>query len=216
MARIRRPWTIWKGIAGALLAVVAYAGLQYGAMLNELDRAAALYSQGDVESALRTYEAIEGRIQAHGAIRFIPARDRLNLLLNEARLLYALRRYDDALERLGREEQISGVLSDARAFLLRGNIAFRRAMQQHQQSIPKVRTGFAPTSDDVALLEQNLIASEDNFRESLRLDPDSPDAKHNFELVSEMRKALANSDEEKLRILGETPDIRELPPESAG
>jgi tetratricopeptide (TPR) repeat protein len=207
---------IWKSIAGGLLAAVAYVGVQDGALLDAMDRAAAQYRQGDTEGALQTYEAIEDRIQTHGAIRLIPERDRLNLTLNQARLLYALGRYDEAVERLGREEQIGGIVSDARALLLRGNIAFRRAVQQHQASIPKVRTGFSPTSDDVALLEQNLLASEDNFRESLRLDPNSWDAKHNFELVSEMRKALASSDEEKLRILGETPDIRELPPESAG
>jgi hypothetical protein len=216
MARPRRRRIIGKWVAGILLAVVAYMGLQYGSMLREMDHAATIYSQGDIEGALQAYESIEDRIQVHGAMRLIPARDRLTLLLNEARLLYALQRYDEAVERLGREEQITGVLTDARAFLLRGNIVFRRAVQQHQQSIPKVRTGFLPTKDDFALLEQNLIGSEDNFRESLRLDPNSWDAKHNFELVSEMRKSLAGSDEEKLRILGETPDIRELPPESAG
>lgn len=216
MARKRYGRTIGRWIAGFVVAVVAYLGLQYGAMLNEMDRAASLYGQGDIEGALKTYESVEQRIRTYRAIRIIPIRDRQNLFLNEARLLYTLKKYDEAADRLGKEDQISGVITDGRFFLLRGNIAFRRAILQYQQSAPKVRTTITPGMD-VSMLEQNLLGAEDNFRESLRFNPNDWDAKYNFEFVNTVRKSLAaDSDQEKLKFLGETPDIKELPPESAG
>ena len=110
---------------------------------------------------------------------------------------------------------MSAAITDGRFFLLRGNIAFRRAILQDQQSAPKVATRPSPERD-TAVLEQELLVSEDNFRESLRLDPNDWDAKYNFEFVNRMRKSLADSDQEQLRFLGEMPEIETLPPESAG
>ena len=110
---------------------------------------------------------------------------------------------------------MSGAITDGRFFLLRGNIAFRRAILQDQQSAPKVATRPSPDID-VGVLEQELLVSEDNFRESLRLDPDDWNAKYNFEFVNMMRKSLADSNQEGFRFLGEMPEIKTLPPESAG
>lgn len=170
MARTRYGRTSGKWLAGFVLAVVAYLGLQYGAVLNEMDRAASLYSQGDIEGALETYEGAEQRIRTYRAIRIIPARDRQNLFLNQARLLYALKKYDEADDRLSKEDRISGVIAEGRFLLLRGNIAFRRAVLEYEQSAPKVRTTISP-GVDVSVLEQSLLGSEDNFRESLRITP---------------------------------------------
>jgi hypothetical protein len=147
-------------------------------------------------------------------MRIIPARDRQNLFLNEARLLYTLKKYDDAADGLGKEDQISGVTTDGRFFLLRGNIAFRRAVLHYQQATAKVAAGSSFKT--AGLLDEDLLGAEDSFRESLRLDSTNWDAKYNFELVSNMRKSPAASDHEKLKLLGETPQIKELPPESAG
>lgn len=215
MARKRLGSAVGKWMAALVLAAVAYLGLRYGALLDDMDRAAAVYAQGDIEGALTIYDSIEERIRTLHAMRIIPARDRQNLFLNQARLLYTLKRYDEATERLRREDEIGGDTTEGRFLLLRGNIAFRRAMLQYQQMAPKVFTLYTPATD-VRMLEENLLAAEGNFRESLRLDPNDWDAKYNFELVSSMRKSPKAPDPEKLRRLGEAPQIKQLPPESAG
>ena len=67
MARKRYGRTVGKGLAGVVLALVAYAGLQYHAMFRETDRAAALYGQGNLEEALKAYEGVESRLRAGAA-----------------------------------------------------------------------------------------------------------------------------------------------------
>ena len=207
MARRGRSLTLVKWAAGLALAAVAYLGLQYGALLTEMDRAARLYGSGDIEGALATYEGVEQQIRAYRVMRLIPLRDRQNLFLNEARLLYVLKQYDDAIERLGSEDAISGVTTDGRFFQLRGNIGFRRARLTFQQAVVK----------DVQLLEEDLLSAEDSLLESLRLNPDDWDAKFNFEFVNRMRKSLTSKPEDvKLLQESEKPQIKQLPPESAG
>lgn len=207
MARRRYDVTLWKWGAGLALAVIAYLGLQYGALLADMDRAASLYSRGDIEGALSMYESVEQRVRTYRVMRVIPVRDRQNLFLNEARLLYALKQYDDAAERLEKEDAISGVTSDGRFFLLRGNIGYRRARLAYEQAAEK----------DVRLLEEDLLGAEDSLQESLRLNPDDWDAKYNFEFINQMRKSLATKTEEvKLLQESEKPQIKQLPPESAG
>ena len=49
-----------------------------------MDRAATLYSQGELEGALALYESVEQRIRTYRAMRIIPTRDRQNLFLNQA------------------------------------------------------------------------------------------------------------------------------------
>lgn len=207
-ARRRRDLTIGKFVAGLVLATIAYLGLQYGAVLRDMERAASLYSRGDIEGALSTYERVERRIRTYGVMRLIPNRDRRNLFLNEARLLYALEQYDDAVERLEKEAEISGVTADGRFFLLRGNIEYRRARLNYAKA----------SSKDVRALEEDLIGAEDSLRESLRLNPNEWDAKYNFEFVNQMRKSLANSRQEDVKLLQESekPEIKQLPPEFVG
>jgi len=207
MGKRRYGLTIGKWVAGLVLAVVTYLGLQYSALLTDMSQAASLYSQGDIKGALSIYEGVEERVRAHGVMRLLPVRDRQNLFLNEARLLYALNQYDDAIEQLGKEDAISGVTTDGRFFLLRGNIRYRRARLTFEQSVQK----------DVRLLEEDLLSAEDSLQESLRLNPDDWDAKHNFEFINRMRKALATPAEEvKLLQESEEPQIKQLPPELAG
>lgn len=209
MARKRYGKTVGKIVAGVVLAIIAYFGLHYWSMLKEMDQAAADYRQGDTESALKRYEEVETRLRSFGALRVIPARDRQNLILNQARLLYAMGRYEDAAERLEKEDEITGVTTDGRFFLLRGNIGFRRAVVNYQQSAKK----------DANLLEENLLGAEDSLRESLRLSPSDWDAKYNFEYISYIRKLLTSKDSGKVKLLMEEeakPQTKELPPELAG
>ena len=208
MARKRYGRTIGKWILGAVLAVIAYLGLQYGAMLKDMDLAAGQYSQGDMAEALKTYEGVEARLRTYGALKVMPMRDRQNLFLNQARLLYSMKKYDEAADKLEKEDEITGTTSDGRFYLLRGEIGFRRAIQNYQQSAKK----------DVSLLEENLLCSEDSLRESLRLNPNDWDAKYNFEFVNAVRKSLAADGKEKVKLLEEEekPQTKELPPELAG
>jgi tetratricopeptide (TPR) repeat protein len=209
MARKRHGWTVGKIVIGAVLAVTAFFGLQYGSMLKEMDQAAVDYSQGDAEAALKRYENVEQSLRSFGALRVIPARDRHNLFLNQARLLYALGKYDDAAERLEKENEISGVTTDGRFFLLRGEIGFRRAVTNYQQS----------TKKDVSLLEENLLGAEDSLRESLRLNAADWDSKYNFEFINYVRQMLTSKDSGKVKLLMEEeakPQTKELPPELAG
>jgi tetratricopeptide (TPR) repeat protein len=197
--------TIGKSLATAVLALVAYLGLQYSTVLHAMDRAATLYSQGDLEGALKTYEAADQRLRAHGALRLIPSSDRQTLLLNEARLLYVLKRYDEAADRLAKEDEISGVATDGRFFLLRGNIAYRGAILNYQKS----------TNLDLNALAEGLLASEDSLRQSLQLNPNDWDAKYNFEFVDSVRKSLGSAVEGGYKFLKdvEPPPTPELPPE---
>jgi len=208
MARKRYGRTVGKIVVGVVLAIIAYLGLQYAAMLKDMDKAQEQYSQGDIEAALTTYGNVESRIRTYGAMRVIPQRDRQNLFLNQARLLYAMKKYDDAADKLEKEDEITGTTTDGRFYLLRGEIGFRKAVQNYQQSAKK----------DVSLLEENLLGSEDSLRESLRLAPNDWDAKYNFEFVNNVRKSLAASGQEKVKLLEEEekPQTKELPPELAG
>ena len=209
MARKRYGKTVGKIVAGVVLAIIAYFGLQYWSMLKEMDQAATDYSQGDMESALKRYEDVEAKLRTYGAMRIIPARDRQNLILNQARLLYAMKRYEDAAERMEKEDEITGVTTDGRFFLLRGNIGFRRAVTNYQQS----------TKKDANLLEENLLGAEDSLRESLRLSPSDWDAKYNFEYINYIRKMLTSKDSGKVKLLMEEeakPQTKELPPELVG
>jgi hypothetical protein len=196
------------------MALVAYLGLQYSAVLRDMERAARLYSQGDLEAALKTYDGVEQRLRAHGTMRLIPADDRQTLLLNQARLLYALNRYDEATERLAREDEISGVATDPRFFLLRGNISYRRARQTYDQT-SKVDLNTINLALNV--FQDGLAAAEDSYRESLQLNPDNWDAKYNFEFIRNMRRIMGSTSQEKLNMLEQerAPEIQ-LPPDLVG
>jgi tetratricopeptide (TPR) repeat protein len=209
MARKRYGKTVGKIVAGVVLAIVAYIGLTYNSMLSEMNQAAVDYSHGDTETALQRYERVQAKLDSFGLLKVIPERDRQNLILNQARLLYVMKRYQDAAERLEKEDEISGVTTDGRFFLLRGNIGFRRAVINYQQS----------TKKDANLLEENLLGAEDSLRESLRLSPADWDAKYNFEYINYIRKMLTSKDSGKVKLLMEEeakPQTKELPPELAG
>jgi len=180
-------------------------GLTYGSLLRDVDQAAEEYSQGDPEAALKRYEGIEQRLRSMGALRLIPVKDRRNLILNQARLLYGLGRYDEAQERLDREAEAGGTSSnDARFVLLKGEIIFRKAMKNYRESPKK----------DQRLLEEALHAAEDTLRESLRLNPNDWDAKHNFEYVNYMRSLMSQNQQGKIKILMENVRVEEQRPQA--
>ena len=214
MARKRYGRTIGKSLAAAVIVLVAYLGLQYSAVLRDMDRAAGLYSQGDLEAALKTYEGVEQRLRAHGAMRVIPGRDRQTLLLNQARLLYALKRYDEAGERLAKEDEISGVATDGRFFLMRGNLTYRRSRTAYDQAI---KVDLNTLNLALNVLQEGLSASEDSYRESLQLNPNDWDAKYNFEFIHNMRRTMSASTNEKVKMLEQekAPEIQ-LPPDLVG
>jgi tetratricopeptide (TPR) repeat protein len=195
---------IAKLFLGVVLLILAVIGLSYGSLLKGMDQAAADYARGDNEAALKKYETIEARVRGLGAIRIIPAKDRRNLILNEARLLYALGKYDEAMERMEAENTISGNTTDGRFLLLRGEIAFRKAVKNYRESAKK----------DPRVLEEQLRGAEDNLRDSLRMAPDDWDAKYNFEFVNYIRN-LMNADEQgKIKILMENVRIKEMQPKA--
>ena len=217
MAKRRSALTIGKWLLAGALALVAYPGLQYSAMLRDMDLAASAYSQGDLEGALKIYDGIESRLRAHGAMRLIPGRDRQTLLLNEARLLYALNRYDEATDRLQKEDEISGIATDGRFFLLRGDITFRRALEEYRKPRGPVMD-VSHLAEDLNLLKEGLTKAEESYRESLQLNPNDWDAKYNYELANGMQKALGESVDENVKVLkeGELAPTAALPPELVG
>ncbi|MBI4465125.1 MAG: hypothetical protein HY647_10510 [Acidobacteria bacterium] len=178
---------------GVVFLIVAVVGLVYGSILQEMSQAGEDYQHGDLEGSLAHYEAVEQRLRSWGAIRLLPRDDRQSLILNQAQLLYALERYDDAAERLERENEIAGVTTDGRFFLLRGNIIFRKAVKNYQES---------PTPE-ISVLEEQLRAAEDSLRESLRLNANDWDAKHNYEFLVYIRKLMTEGNEGRLNILME-------------
>jgi len=192
-----------KILAAIALLTATFIGLTYSSLLREMDQAAEQYNQGDPEVALKQYEKIEQRLRSLGALRMIPVKDRRNLILNQARLLYALGRYDDALERMDREAEIGGTSnSDSRFLLLKGEIAFRKATKNYRESDKK----------DPRLLEEALHAAEDSLGESLRLNPNDWDAKYNFEYVNFVRNLMNQNQQGKIKILMENVRVQEQRP----
>ncbi|OLC90412.1 MAG: hypothetical protein DMG31_06065 [Acidobacteria bacterium] len=195
MARKHYNRHILKFSAGILLLIVSLSGLEYSSLLRGMARAAEDYNRGDTESALRRYDDIERQLRSFRVIRFIPGEDRRILFLDEARSLYSLGRYDDALERMERENQFSAMITDGRFSLLRGDVTFRKGT---------INAGAAKS--DPQILEDAISAAEDDLRESLRQDPNNWDAKYNFEYVNYIQKQLERDQKEGLKLLPQIPD----------
>jgi tetratricopeptide (TPR) repeat protein len=192
-----------KIVAAITLAIVMIVAMIYGSLLRDTDRAEEDYSKGDTEAALKRYDNIEQRVRSLGAIRIIPAKDRQNLFLNQARLLYALGRYEDAKERLDHEAEISGSSSnDSRFLLLKGEIAFRGGMKNYRDS----------TKRDIRLLEEALQVSEDTFRDSLRFNPSDWDAKYDFEYINYLRNLMNADQKGQIKILMENVRLEDQRP----
>ena len=186
-----------------VLLLITLIGFTYDSLLRDMDQAAKEYNQGDLEAALARYDKIEQRLRSIGALRVIPVRDRRNLILNQARLLYALGRYDEALERMDRETELGGTsTNDGRFLLLKGEIAFRKATKNYRESPKK----------DARLLEEALHAAEDSLRDSLRLNPNDWDAKYNFEYVNFVRNLMNRDQQGKIKILMENVRVEEQRP----
>lgn len=201
MAKKTQNYGTAKLISGVALLIVAAVGLVYSSILGEMGRAEQAYRQGDTEEALNLYTAVEGRLRSWGALRVIPSRDRQNLILNQARLQYALGQYDEALEKLEHENEVVGLTEDGRFFLLRGNIAFRKSVENYQQSETR----------DVRVLEEALLGAEDNMRDAMRLDPGSWDAKFNYEFINYLRKMMTEQSQGSVQLLQEL-EFKERPP----
>ena len=195
MARKHYNRHILKFSAGILLLIMSLSGLEYSSLLRGMDRAAEDYNRGDTESALKRYDDIERQLRSFRVIRFIPREDRRILFLDEARSLYSLGRYDDALERMERENQFSAMITDGRFSLLRGDVTFRKGT---------INAGAAKS--DPQILEDAISAAEDDLRESLRQDPNNWDAKYNFEYVNYIQKQLERDQKEGLKLLPQIPD----------
>ena len=103
---------------------------------------------------------------------------------------------------MDREAEISGSTADARFLLLKGEIAFRKAMKNYRESAKK----------DVRLLEEALHAAEDTLRDSLHLNPNDWDAKYNFEYVNYIRSLMNQDQQGKIKILMENVRVEETRP----
>ena len=181
---------------GVILLIVTAVGLEYGSLLSEMNEAAQDYNHGDAAGALKRYDDVEQRLRKFGAIRLIPSEDRRNLFLDQARVLYSMGRYDEALERLNLENQISGTTTDGRFFLLRGEITFRKAIQASREP---------GGDDDPHALAEAISPAEEDLRESLRADPNNWDAKYNLEYINYIRLALEKDREEGMKVLPQMP-----------
>lgn len=192
--------------AGVLLLLLAVVGLSYWSLLREMERAAAEYNSGDTEAALKRYDAIEARLQSVAAFPLLPQQDQKILVLNEARLLYELgtkdpKRYDEAAERLERGgNNVAGLSTDGRYLILRGNLAFRKAVENYRASEKK----------DPQVLEEALLAAEDNMRNSLKANSGNWDAKYNYEYVNYIRNLLSQAGKGKMNILMENVRPKEI------
>ncbi len=205
MAKKQNDFYVAKAILGVVLLMVTGVGLWYWSLLSEMRQATDDYRQGDTETALGRYENVERKVRGVGMIRFIPARDRQNLFLSQARLLYDLGRYEEAAEQLEKENEIAGLTTDGRYILMRGDISFRKAVSDYRESERK----------DAKVLEDSLRSAEDTLKESLRLVPDDWDAKFNYEFISYVRRMMnQNQDEEKIKILMENVRVKQTQPKA--
>jgi len=194
LARKRSNKRIIKFSVGILLLIVSLVGVEYASLLRAMNLAGGDFNRADPESALKRYDDIDRRLRSFGAMRFIPGEDRRILFLDEARSLYALGRYDEALERIERESQFSGV-ADSRFSLLRGEITFRKATQNARAA-----------GDDPQVLEDALSAAQDDLRQSLREEPNRWDAKYDFEYVDYIKSELEKDQKEGMKLLPQIPN----------
>ncbi len=189
--------------AAIVLVIMMVIAMIYGSLLRQIDRATDEYSKGDPEAALKVLDNAEQRVRSLGAIRLIPTADRRNLFLNQARMLYALGRYEDAKERMDHEAEISGSSSnDSRFLLLKGEIAFRAGMKNFRDS----------TKRDTRLLDEALQTAEDTLRDALRLNPNDWDAKYNFEYVNYIRNLMNADQKGQIKILMENVRLEDQRP----
>ncbi|MBI4464329.1 MAG: hypothetical protein HY647_06450 [Acidobacteria bacterium] len=181
-----------KIFAAVVLVLIAAVGLSYGSLLRAMDRADQNYRQGDLETALQQYAGVEQSLRSVGVLHYVPASDRQNIIQNQARLLYALKRYDEAAECLDRESDIAGGFTDGRFLLLRSDIGFRKA----------VTAFLSAEKKDPQVLDETLLGIEDTLREALRLSPAEWDGKYNLEFIEYLRQQMfQKGDEGKLEIL---------------
>lgn len=195
-----------KIVAAVLFAGIALVGLSYGSLLREMTRADQEYREGDAEAALNRYAEVEQSLRSVGVLRYVPAADRQNLILNQARLLYTLKKYDEAAECLDRESDIAGGFTDGRFLVLRSNIAFRKAIATYMSAEQK----------DMQVLEETLLGIEDSLREALRLSPGDWDAKYNLEFINYLRSQMVQKGEQgKIEIIEKVKEQEKpnLPPE---
>jgi tetratricopeptide (TPR) repeat protein len=194
-----------KIVVGVALLLVTGVGLWYWSLLSEMNQAVEDYRQGDAETALSRYENVESKIRGVGLLRFMPTGDRQDLFLNQGRLHYDLGNYDEAAECLERENEIAGLTTDGRFFLLRGDISFRKAVSDYRESERK----------DAKVLEDAFRSAEDNLRDSMRLIPDDWDAKFNYEFINYVRRMMnQNEDEEQIKILMENVRVKQTQPQA--
>ncbi|MBI4461050.1 MAG: hypothetical protein HY648_13465 [Acidobacteria bacterium] len=195
-----------KIVAAVLFTGIALVGLSYGSLLREMTRADQEYREGDAEAALNRYAEVEQSLRSVGVLRYVPAADRQNLILNQARLLYTLKKYDEAAECLDRESDIAGGFTDGRFLVLRSNIAFRKAIATYMSAEQK----------DMQVLEETLLGIEDSLREALRLSPGDWDAKYNLEFINYLRSQMVQKGEQgKIEIIEKVKEQEKpnLPPE---
>ena len=107
--------------------------------------------------------------------------------------------------------------TDGRFFLLRGNITFRRAIEEYRKPSKSPQVTQAGLAESLNLLKDGLNRAEESYRQSLQLNPNDWDAKYNYEYVGKMQKDLAGTVEENMKILQEElPPTEALPPEQVG
>ena len=95
---------------------------------------------------------------------------------------------------------LSALTTDGSYLGLRGNLAFRKAVENYMKSERK----------DPQVLEEALLAAEDNMRNALKANSDNWDSKYNYEYVNYIRNLLTQSGQGKMNILMENVRPKEI------
>lgn len=175
-----------KSLGLLVLFVVSAAVLYYASWVHSVQAANVDFDQGRYEQALAGYRSAQQGFLSHwSAVPGFqePVRE---AALKQIQILYLYRRFEEGMELLQRAGSQHPFLdADAQYHEWYGNMLFQRTIQQ----------------EDAQALLDGLRATLSQYQKALELDPQSWDARYNFEMLKRALEEEAASGQERLDLL---------------
>ncbi len=196
-------------LALILIVLACLALIAYSRWLYRIEQGNRALLERDYAAAASIYRQAAEPLQKYAPLRRLLKSHYRRLVFDRARAMYAQELHDELLAVLEEEARRAPFLNeDPEYHFLTGNIMFRRAL--------------AKKNNNEALEEMKLVS--EIYRRALAADPESWDAKYNYELVRYIltRNEKDKQKKEQIKVLLEQirTDMqqrrRELPPEKRG
>lgn len=199
----------WKCILLVVVFVISLPLIYYGLSNLRFNQANKAYKQGDYIKALEHYQAAEAMLDIFDFVKHLPPLKYpyQRLVLNQAKVLFALGRHDAVLKKLEMSLKKAKYLDfSPELHFWAGNALFFKAIsRQHTEDI---------------LEDLQLVMNE--YKKGLELAPEDWDLKYNYELTKRViaEKIEKGEEDQLIELLEEKrrmdQEKRTLPPEKAG